>query len=246
MMDDFLTVYKERQKEIEDFFVLLKFLETKENSRHDGESEFDQFFHNGERQINLTYQALVNIMKSNASLMIYNIIEYTVTNLMYSIYYEIEKNKLSYFDVNECIRILWKKMMLKAASDPNASFNTFVKKNDEIIKAILDRHIIKLEVKNSLPAGNLDAKEIQKLFEKHGIGIDQNSINFRRSINIMDKIKLDRNNLGHGSMAFTEALRENTINELEDSYNYVKKFLDELIVFVGKFLKNKEYQQKSA
>ena len=94
--------------------------------------------------------------------------------------------------------------------------------------------------------GNLDAKEIQKLFEKHGIDIDQKSINFRRSINIMDKIKLDRNNLGHGSMAFTEALRENTINELEDSYNYVKNFLDELIVFVGDFLKNKEYQQKSA
>ena len=47
-------------------------------------------------------------------------------------------------------------------------------------------------------------------------------------------------------MAFTEALRENTINELEDSYNYVKKFLDELILFVREFLKNKEYQQKSA
>lgn len=245
-MDDFLTVYEERQKEIEDFFTLLKFLEAKENFKHDGESEFDQFFHNGDMQINLTYQALANIMKSNASLMIYNIIEYTVTSLMYSIYYEIERNKLSYCDVNDCIRKLWKTMMLKAANDVNASFNTFVKKNDEIIKAILDRHIIKLEVKNSLPAGNLDAKEIKQLFKKHGIDINPKSINFQHSIDIMDKIKRDRNNLGHGSVAFTEALRENTINDLEDNYNYVKRFLDELIEFVRGFLENKEYQQKSA
>lgn len=245
-MDDFLTVYEERKKEIEDFFALLKFFEAKENSRHDGESEFAQFFHNGDRQINMTYQKLVNIMKSNVSLMIYNIIEYTITSLINNIYDEIERNKLSYCDVNDCIRKLWKKMMLKGANDANASFNTFVKKNDEIIKAILDRHIIKLEVKNSLPAGNLDAKEIKKLFTKHGIGIDQESINFKRNINIMNKIKQNRNDLGHGSVAFTEALRENTINDLEDNYSYVKKFLDELIEFVREYLKNKEYQQKSA
>ena len=41
--------------------------------------------------------------------MIYNIIEYTVTNLIDSIYDEIRVNHLSYIDVNDSIRNLWRK-----------------------------------------------------------------------------------------------------------------------------------------
>lgn len=245
-MDDFLTVYEERKKELEEFFTLLKFLEAKENTRCYGESEFDKFFYSEDIQINMTYQSLINIMKANASLMIYNIIEYTITSLINIIYDEIEKHRLSYFDVNDCIRELWKKNMLKGANDPNANFNTFIKKNNDIINAILDKHILKLEAKSNMPAGNLDAIEIDRLFQKHGIYIDRKSENFKRSIRIMNQIKLDRNNLGHGSVAFTEALRENTIGDLENNYIFVKKFLNELIVNIEVFLKNEKYKQQSA
>lgn len=244
-MDDFLTVYKDRKKEIEEFFTLLKFLEVKENSKHNGKSEFDEFFYSGELPINMTYQSFTNIMKSNASLMIYNIIEYTITSLINIIYHEIEKNELSYFDVNDCIRELWKKNMLKGANDPNANFNTFIKKNNDIINAILDKRIVKLEAKNNMPAGNLDALEIDSLFQKHGICIDSKSENFKLSVRIMNKIKQDRNNLGHGSVAFTEALRENTIDDLENNYIYAKNFLDELIETIIGFLENKDYKRKN-
>ena len=86
----------------------MKFLEQKENEREDGKVNSRNFYpENG--GIHLTYQALINILKSNVSLMIYNIIEYTVTNLIDSIYDEIRINHLSYIDVNDSIRSLWRK-----------------------------------------------------------------------------------------------------------------------------------------
>lgn len=124
-MITFKDTYDSRKKEIEDFLELMEFLESKENDREDGISKFSRFFYPQEGGIHLTYQALINILKSNVSLMIYNIIEYTVSNLIDSIYDEIRMNHLSYVDVNESIKALWRKTILKSVNDPNANFSTF-------------------------------------------------------------------------------------------------------------------------
>lgn len=240
-MNDFLSVYVERKQEIKDFFSLLVFLEAKEKSTDEnGISEFDKFFYSNKLEMKLTYQVLINIMKSNVSLMIYNVIEYTVTSLMLTVYDEIERKNLSYFDVNDYIRKLWKKNLLKAVTDPNANFSTFVKKNDEIIEAILSKQVIKLEVKNNLPGGNLGAEEIKTVFGNHGINWNISKRYFRPDI--MEKIKKDRNELAHGAVSFTEALRDNTISDLQKNYSCVEGFLDELIVNIKQFLKNENYK----
>ena len=150
-MITFQDTYDSRKNEIENFLELMKFLEQKENEREDGESKFSEFFYPENGGIHLTYQALINILKSNVSLMIYNIIEYTVTNLIDSIYDEIRINHLSYIDVNDSIRSLWRKTILKSVNDPNANFSTFLKKNEEIISAILSNNELNMYAKNTLP-----------------------------------------------------------------------------------------------
>ena len=75
-MITFQDTYDSRKNEIENFLELMKFLEQKENEREDGKSKFSEFFYPENGGIHLTYQALINILKSNVSLMIYNIIEY--------------------------------------------------------------------------------------------------------------------------------------------------------------------------
>ena len=82
-MITFQDTYDSRKKEIENFLELMKFLEKKENEREDGKSKFSEFFYPETGGIHLTYQSLINILKSNVSLMIYNIIEYTVTMAIY-------------------------------------------------------------------------------------------------------------------------------------------------------------------
>ena len=185
-MITFQDTYDNRKKEIENFLELMAFLEKKENQREDGESEFDKFFYHQGEGISMTYQELINILKSNVSLMLYNIIEYTVSNLIDSIYDEIRRNHLSYVDVNVSIRALWRKTILKAANDPNANFNTFLKKNEEVIDAILQNSILELRSRNTMPAGNLDGVSIKEAFESHGVQVQTASRNYRPDILIRD------------------------------------------------------------
>ena len=137
----------------------------------------------------MTYQSLINILKSNVSLMIYNIIEYTVTNLIDSIYDEIRVNHLSYIDVNDSIRNLWRKTILRSVNDPNANFSTFLRKNEEIISAILSNNELNMYAKNTLPGGNLDGTSIKETFESHGIQVRTSSRNYRPDILIGIKRK---------------------------------------------------------
>lgn len=239
-MITFRETYNSRKKEIEDFLELMEFLEIKENDREDGISKFSEFFYPQGAGIHLTYQSLINILKSNVSLMIYNIIEYTVANLVDSIYDEIRMNRLSYVDVNESIRALWRKTILKSASDPNANFSTFLKKNEEIISAILNNNALDMYSRYTLPGGNLDGISIRETFESHGIQVKTNSQNYRPDI--LAGIKDNRNNLAHGSVSFVDAVREDSLADIRRNESFVTGFLDELIETVSTYISEQKYK----
>ena len=239
-MITFQDTYDSRKREIKDFLELMEFLENKENNREDGESEFSKFFHPEGQGIHMTYQSLINILKSNISLMIYNIIEYTVSNLIDSIYDEIRINHLSYVDVNISIRSLWKKTILKAANDPNANFNTFLRKNEEIIDSILQNTVLELQSRNTLPAGNLDGISIKETFESHGIQVRTSSQNYRPDI--LKNIKENRNNLAHGAVSFVDAVRSDGIVDIRKNETFVIAFLDELIETVSMYIAEQKYK----
>lgn len=239
-MITFKDTYDSRKREIEDFLELMEFLESKENDREDGISKFSRFFYPQEGGIHLTYQALINILKSNVSLMIYNIIEYTVSNLIDSIYDEIRMNHLSYVDVNESIRALWRKTILKSVNDPNANFSTFLRKNEEIIASILNHSALDMYSRNTLPGGNLDGVSIKETFELHGIQVKTSSQNYRPDI--LEGIKENRNNLAHGSVSFVEAVREDSISDIKRNETIVAAFLDELIVTVSAYIEEQKYK----
>lgn len=238
-MNDIQTTFNERKCEINDFIELLKFLEMKENNTDDdGVSEFSKFFRAGDDKVNISFQRMINIMKSNLSLMIYNIIEFTISNLMDSIYEEIRVHNLSYLDVNDSIKKLWRKTILKAANDPNATMSTFMKKNEEIIDKILHRSVINLQSRNTLPAGNLDGPNIKETLEKHGINMQ--CTNYRPLI--LANIKSQRNDLAHGSVSFVEALRDSTIGNIKNDANIIIAFLEELLLLVEEYIKNEAYK----
>lgn len=236
-------VYDSRKQEINNFIQLMKFLEKKQCEKNDdGNTSLEIFFHFSTDDMNFSYQDVINIFKSNFSLMLYNIIEYTVKSLLDTIYDEIKQNELSYTDVNHSIKKVWRKIILKSVNDPNSSFNTFVKKNDQIIDHILEKNTLELNSRESLPAGNLDGETIRDAFKDHGIKINNNSIFYRPDIfkNIKDK----RNNLAHGTVSFIDALKDYTISDIENNTKIVLGFLDELNNHLITYLNNKEYRSE--
>lgn len=241
MIETFLTAYEERKEELKEFIEVMEFFEKKEKSRiESGQSEFDQFFH-GIDGIGFSYQQLINILKSNASLMVYSIIEFTVSNLVQSIYDEIKVQGLSYLEVSESIRKIWREALLKkAANDPNASFNTFLKKHEAIIQDILCCKILQVTSRQTLPGGNLDGEAIKHTFAAHGIKIYTGSENFRPDL--LESIKNSRNNLAHGSVSFVEAMSQNGIDDIKKTAVKVLLFLDELVDLVKEYIKTQQYK----
>lgn len=239
-MITFLSIYHNRKKELSDFINFMKFLEAKENNKEDGVSEFDKFFHGDKQRIEFTYQSMINVLKSNAALMIYSIIEFTVANLIERIYDEIKMQNLTYKDVSESIRKIWREMILKEADDPNASFNTFLRKHGEVIEAIVYCYTLKMEVKKSLPSGNLDGIAILQTFTSHGIQVCTSSCYYRPDL--LKNIKDNRNELAHGNVSFVEALRDKSVDEINDNTNIVCNFLDELIKLVQDYIDNEKYR----
>lgn len=234
------STYESRKQEIVKFIELMSFLEKKKVFPGEKEVNFDEFFYNGSEGIRLTYQELINILKSNVSLMIYNIIEFTVSGLIDCIYDEIRMQSLSYLDVNASIRKMWRKIILKATKDPKASFDTFLKKNEEIIDYILSNQPLDMRARDCMPSGNLDGISIKETFESHGIQIKTNSQNYRPDI--LENIKEKRNNLAHGSVSFVEAVRNNSIKDIDTNAKFIISFLEELIDTVVEFIDGNRYK----
>lgn len=226
-------VFTQRKDEIQKFVELMQFLERKKIMPEEGEETFEQFFH-GKVGLQFSYQELINVLKSNYALMLYNIIEYTVTGLMETIYDEIKMGGLSYIEVNESIRTIWRKAMVKPLKDPNSNHTTFIKRNEEIIEEILGRKVLVIKAKDTLPGGNLDGQAITQIFRDHGLTIDMHSSNYRPDI--LKSLKDNRNNLAHGTVSFVEALRDDSINDLKENCDLVIAFLEELIQEVEQYI----------
>lgn len=240
----FLEVFTDRKEEINKFINIMFFIEkkndTKSQTKHRDITEFQEFFNSSEMQIDISYQFMINIMKSNATLMLYNIIEFAVSGLMDIVYDAIKEEELSYLEVNTDIQALWRKSLLRATLDPNANHNTFLKKNEEIIEYILNKNTLTLASRSSLSGGNLDGSKILETCKVHGIEFRPSSINYRP--NKLEDIKNKRNELAHGSVSFTEALRDRAIGDIKEDKENIFLFLDDLIDTFSNYISEKRYK----
>ena len=244
-MSELRSTFETRKKEIQDFIYFTKFLEFKELSlNEDGISEFHTFFHpaGSEGGISLSFQDIINISKSNLALMIYSIIEYTVANSIDLIYEKIRSEQLSYSEINNSIREIWRKTILKSVADPNASLSTFLKQNEKIINSIITNQTIILHSRDTLPAGNLDGPKIKDTFYKHGI--KWCCSHYRPDI--LSKFKSKRNELAHGSVSFIEALRDSTISTIDNEAAVVITFLEELLQLTENYINYENYKQATS
>lgn len=239
-METLKATFSSRKDEINKLLTTMVFFEKTETDKAEGVSKFNRFFSDNEGQEVLSYQELINILKSNVSLMIYNLIEYTVGNLVDTIYIKIRNEKLSYTEINDDIKTIWRKINLKSIKDPSSNHNTIIKKNEELINAIINKATIELSYRDTISGGNLDGEIIQKTFSEHGLNVTTSSKNYRPDI--LKNIKNYRNELAHGSVSFVEALREKSISDISGYNTITTGFLEELISEVEKYIKDGKYK----
>lgn len=204
------TTFGERSKEIEEYFSFINtFTPTSKND------------------------TLNKILKSNLLLMLYNLVESTMSNAVEEIHNSIHTTSTSFNDLKKDIR----KVLigyLKNHLNPGDFVDSISDISIDIIK--------KCFIKQKLFSGNIDGKKIKELSANYGFNSSTDYNKTKHGKCLLD-IKGKRNDLAHGVFSFTEVGKDYSISDLEKMKDETINYLSEILTNIETYLTNQEYIQ---
>ncbi len=168
---------------------------------------------------------LLRTSKASALLMLYNLMESSVTNAVEAIFDELERESVSFDICREEIRLVVlgnvnRHEPKKLLSELNSLATDIVVKSFRKVETV---------------SGNVDAREIRRVAKK--FGFQKPSKQGERLL----AVKTHRNDLAHGSKSFTEVGRTFTMTDILEISDEVVAYLTELMANVAQYLTSKNY-----
>lgn len=221
-------VFNDRKNEIDLYYQLIDFLDTIE--KEDGEKLINDILFNKD---------IEKIVRANALLMLYNLVESTLVNGIEEVYSVFRQDEVAYSQVRHEIKEIWFNYRFSNAYDKKAHFDTYKKTAEKIITSIMLNEPLELDRKATGISGNLDADSIRDVCKKHGIQFK--SPEECHGGAKLRKVKEQRNQLAHGTLSFVECGRDFTVRDLHEIKMEVEKFLSGFIDAIESYYDNKEY-----
>lgn len=221
-------VFNDRKNEIDLYYQFIDFLDNIE--KEDGEKSINDILFNKD---------LEKIVRANALLMLYNLVESTLVNGIEEVYSVFRQDGITYSQVRHEIKEIWFNYRFSNAYDKKACFDTYKKTAEKIITSIMLNEPLELDRKATGISGNLDADSIRDVCKKHGIQF--NSPEECHGGVKLGKVKEQRNQLAHGTLSFVECGRDFTVIDLHEIKIEVGKFLNGFIDAIESYYDNKEY-----
>jgi hypothetical protein len=178
-----------------------------------------------ETQVGLSV-TLINTMKSSSLLMMYNLVESTMTNLMQDIFDDLRASDIAFDSLNREM----KTVVLSHAKkrNPAAIVERMSSMSTNLVVACFDR--------SNVFAGNIDCKRIVDTLRELGI-----STRHRYSEPAFATIRDERNYLAHGHKSFSDCGRDYAASELRVYYEKIKVVLHRVITDFERFLAARAY-----
>ena len=182
----------------------------------------------------------LKILKANALLMIYNLVESTVINGIEEIYDKLSGNGATYAIVRKEIQDIWFSYKFgQVYQQPEAHYISYKSKALEIVNSIMVGEKIELN-RNALSlGGNLDAEKIFKVCNNHGIEFKPDSS--CKGGKRLEDVKEKRNGLAHGNFSFAECGRDYSLKDLVEIKNQTYIFLTGLLGGMEKYYDDEGY-----
>lgn len=186
---------------------------------------------------------MTHILKANAFIILYNLIEATISNAIEDIH-----SVLS-LDTNLCLDTLNEKLTKMAFKNTNMS-NVIDFSGENVAKLILKTWLnahkkLVDSNKNPIFSGNVDARKIKEVAEHYGFSSITDQQKTRNGYNLLP-IKKARNDLAHGSESFRNKGRETSIDTLIEMKDEVFNYLDCILNNIQNYLDNKSYLRATA
>lgn len=219
------AIFEERSKEVRSYFLFLTKL------------EYDLIQMNIVKSKNKKTQKindnLLKTLKAGAILLLYNLIESTMTNAIETIFEELGNNQVSFDELRDEI----KKIIIDNIKDKNN------KSTDKLLNCIQNISVDIISAsynKNRLFSGNVDAQKIKKTANEYGFSSKTNNRKTRDGSDLRT-VKDYRNDLAHGFKSFQEVGKKYSQGQLLAIEKRVTAYLREILINIETYLSNKEY-----
>lgn len=179
---------------------------------------------------------LFKIMKSNFILMLYNLVESTVSTGMLEIYESIKNESCTYKNMVKELQTIWRDAKIKQIYSSSTELKTYTNRVKEIVDDITTSAPFVLEKGMLNINGNLNAGRIKHICDDHKI---------RYSVvdddNKLEEVRRKRNSLAHGDESFSQCARDLTLSDLESIKDIIINFLQGIIQGMEDYCDNKKY-----
>lgn len=225
--------FQNRKEEIEDYYELLENIIDK-NAK--------LIFHDGRKE-NVKVD-LTATLKSGAILLLYNLVESTISNSVEKIHEVFSDDNLEYKDLNDKIQEkILKHYYSVFRKTEGISENNKIQELKLMVgifnlgnpAKLYYNDFVKYKTGSNF-SGNLDAKEIRKVVNSYGLNVVKKSTELRT---IRDK----RNKLAHGELSFKETCNTDSMTYMKTLKDKTIEFLEDVIKSIEDFLNNQEYKR---
>ena len=176
---------------------------------------------------------LEKTLKATGFLLLYNLVESTMTNAIEAVFDELKNKNVSFDDLrNEIKKIIIDNIKDK---DNKSTTNLLVSIQNisvDIISASFN--------KKRLFSGNVDAREIKNIADMYGFSYKTNARKTQDGSDLLT-VKTNRNDLAHGFKSFEEVGRNATADELLKIQKRVISYLKAILNNIESYLSNEEY-----
>jgi hypothetical protein len=222
--------FVKRVDEINFYFNLLENIEKKDAVL--------SFPREGDRQEPFNVK-LVLTLKSAAMLLLYNLVESTVSNCLNSLHQTISEESCNYEQLIEEVQKVWLKYQYKVLNEQN---NINTGQLHWMIDILISTKCIELSLEEgekltaSQFSGNLDDKEVVKIAKNY-------KINFDKSCPNLTVIKNKRNQLAHGELSFADSSTRHSIQYMEILKNNTVDFMQQFMDAVEDYIAHKRFKR---
>lgn len=178
-----------------------------------------------EQQVGLS-PTLMNTMKSSALLMIYNIVESTMTNLVQDLFDHLQAQNVPFDSLNDTMKTLV--LSYTKRRNPTTLVSKMTASAINLVVACFDR--------SDVFSGNLDCAKIRETLNEVGI---KSQHTYKEPA--LRKVKDERNELAHGNKSFSDCGKTYTAKQLREYHIKTTAMLRRVIGDFENFLNTKAY-----
>lgn len=218
-MNNVRNEYKKRLTEVELYFDTIQLLD-------EGSCTIKCVDILGHEKTSEVSHELSKILKANGFLLLYNLVEATISNSIQAIFEAMHASKITYKELTEKIKRMW----VKQETKKSAHIDTLLK----ILSKIVEDNIMSFTMDCVNISGNIDAQKIREISEQFGC----RQISDGRDLYT---IKEKRNKLAHGEYTFTDIGKDYTVSDMRTLKESVKSYLTQVMNEIEKFINNNGY-----